>query len=110
MKTQVINPATYNRNQQPGKFEGESPATEYFWEQMGDGETFYVEKPGMENEDLENLPSAELFHINADESEAFNLPIGFWFMLTEDSQGFVMGSTHETREQAEQKFKAWLGI
>jgi hypothetical protein len=93
----MIDASKYDRNKHPGKFEGESPATEYFYEQMmnGDGETIYADYETNEYDEKEyneeDGPHAELFHINAEESEAFNLPIGFWFMLTEDSQGFVMG-------------------
>jgi hypothetical protein len=100
-----INASQYTAHQQPGKFEGESAATEYFYEQMlnGDGETVF---PDIDGDICAN--SAELFHINADESEAFNLPIGHWFLLREDSQGFAYGTTHATRAEAEQKFQSWI--
>jgi hypothetical protein len=105
MKT--IDPSKYTAHTHSGKFEGETAATEYFYEQMldGDGETVFG---SVEYED-ESAVTAELFHINADEAEAFNLPIGHWFLLREDSQGFAYGSTHATREQAEQKFQTWIG-
>ena len=101
--TTSINPANYIAHLHPGKFEGETAATEYFHEQMlnGDGETVYG------SEDLEDAPVAEIFHINADEAEAFDLTIGHWFLLHEDSQGFAYGSEHPTRESAEHKFNEW---
>jgi hypothetical protein len=105
----IINTSKYTKHLSPGKFEGESPATEYFYEQMlnGDGETLWIETG--ESDDFDS-PCADLFHINADESEAFNLPIGFWFMLRYDSQGFVYGSSHASREEVEKAFHSWLGL
>lgn len=102
----MIDPTKYTAHQHPGKFEGESAATEYYYEQMlnNDGETIYG------SVDYEDAPSAELFHINAEEAEAFDLPIGHWFLLVEDSQGFVMGSSYESRQAAEEKFRTWLGL
>jgi hypothetical protein len=64
----------------------------------------------MEDDNLEDLPNAELFMIQGDEPEAFDLPRGSWFMLREDSQGFIYGSVHTTRGDAEAKFKSWLGL
>jgi hypothetical protein len=107
MKTQ-IDPTKYTAHQHPGKFEGETAATEYFHEQMlnGDGETIYV---NYDNE-FNDGPVAETFHVNAEESEAFDLPIGSTFMICGDSQGFVYGSIHANRAEAEAKFKSWLGL
>jgi hypothetical protein len=101
----IINPNKYVRHLNAGKFEGETAATEYFYELMleGDGETVII------GEEHEPPDSAELFQINAEESEAFNLPIGHWFLLKEDNQGFVMGSTYKSREAAERAFRTWLG-
>jgi hypothetical protein len=109
MKT--IDPFKYTAHQHPGKFEGESAATEYFYELMldGDGETIYGDSgDDTADEPYQETDCAELFRINADEAEAFDLPIGHWFLLREDSQGFVYGTTHATREQAEQKFQSWV--
>lgn len=107
----TIDPTKYTAHEHPGKFEGETPASEYFWEQTmnGDGETVYAEVPAEECE-CECWPQAELFHIDAEESEAFDLPIGHWYLVREDSQGFVIGSVHETREQAERSFRKWHGL
>jgi hypothetical protein len=109
----MIDPTKYTAHELPGKFEGETAATEYFYEQSlkGDGETLFATHLDEEQDDYwETGNSAELFHIDAEESEAFNLPIGHWFLLVEDSQGFVMGSCHESQEGAEKEFRAWLGL
>lgn len=107
MKT-TINASKYTAHLHPGKFEGETAATEYFYEQMlnGDGETICADN-GDEGHDYEFIASAELFHINAEEAEAFNLTIGHWFLLREDSQGFAYGSEHPSRQAAEHKFNEW---
>jgi hypothetical protein len=104
----MIDPTKYTRHLNPGKFEGETAATEYFYElemEGGDGEHLFTEQ---DSDDC--TPVAELFHIDAEEAEAFDLPIGHWFLLVEDSQGFVSGSSHESREAAEKAFRAWLGL
>lgn len=74
----MIDTTKYTRHQGPRKFEGESPATEYFYEQMlgGDGEEIYADN-GEDGEEFTGEEySATIFHINAEESEAFDLPIG----------------------------------
>jgi hypothetical protein len=88
----------------PGKFESEPPETRYYYERMleGDGEEILL--PDYEEE----TPIATLFTIDADESAAFDIPHGHIFMLREDSQGFVIGTTHRTREDAEKVFNRWL--
>lgn len=107
MKT-TIDASKYTAHLHPGKFEGETAATEYFHEQMlnGDGETIYVD----DDNEFNDGPVAETFHVNADEAEAFDLPIGSTFMICGDSQGFVYGSVHAGRQEAEAKFKTWLGL
>jgi hypothetical protein len=109
--TNMIDPTKYTAHQHPGKFEGESPATEYFYELMlnSEGETLFADS-GEDYRNEQDDACAELFHINAEEAEAFDLPIGHWFLLCQDSQGFVMGSSHESREAAEKAFAAWLGL
>jgi hypothetical protein len=99
----MIDASKYTAHKSPGKFEGETAASEYFYEQMlnGDGEELYS--------DDEGGAVASVFRIDADESEAFGLPIGGYFLLREDSQGFVMGSTHATQEAAEGAFRRWCG-
>jgi hypothetical protein len=108
--TNMIDPTKYTAHQHPGKFEGETAATEYYYELMldGDGEGIYAPAASEDEDAYSN--SATLFDINAEEAEAFDLPIGHWFMLREGSQGFVMGSSHESREAAEKAFAAWLGL
>lgn len=111
----MIDASKYTAHKSPGKFEGESPATEYFYEQMlnGDGERLYVyggddDQTEADRADTEEA-SAELFQVNAEEAEAFGLTCGHWFLLLEDSQGFVCGSEHATRAQAEQRLRDWFG-
>ena len=109
----MIDASKYTAHKSLGKFEGESPATEYFYEQMceGDGETIYAGG----DDDGEGGYSAELFQVSAEEADAFDkinvhLPHGHWFLLREDSQGFAIGSVHATREEAEQRFNEWAGV
>lgn len=89
----------------PGKFEGEAPATAYFYAQMlnGDGED-------VQADDALSDDYATSFVIDADESEAFGIGIGNVYMIREDPQGFVIGSEHATREDAEETFSDWLGL
>jgi hypothetical protein len=110
----MIDVSKYTAHKHPGKFEGESPETEYFYEQMLDssgGETMYAPQTDdeMEGDYDDQTPCAEVFQIDADESDAFDLPIGHWFLLCTDSQGFVYGSVHPTREAAERAFNEWAG-
>lgn len=97
MKT-TINPSKYTAHLHPGKFEGETAATEYFHEQMlnGDGEIFdpITVADGPDDFTCEDSPIGTLFQINAEEAAAFNLTIGHWFLLREDTQGFAYGSEH----------------
>jgi hypothetical protein len=111
MKT-TIDASKYTAHLHPGKFEGETNgATEYFCEQMlnGDGETFdpIPLAEGPDDYTCEDSLIGTLFHINAEEAEAFNLTIGNWFLLCEDSQGFANGSVHPSRQAAEHKFNEW---
>jgi hypothetical protein len=101
----MIDVTKYTAHKSPGKFEGESAATEYFYEQAlnGDGETIH------EDIDDGEGSTADLFQIDVEEAEAFDLPLHHWFLLREDSQGFAIGSVHETREAAEERFMQWCG-
>jgi hypothetical protein len=106
-----INASKYTAHTHLGKFEGETAATEYFYEQslIGNGETLFAPTlDESQDEYWETGNSGEVFHINTDEAEAFNLLIGHWFLLREDSQGFVYGTTHATRVEAEKKFQDWI--
>lgn len=108
-----IDASKYTAHTHPGKFEGETAATEYFYEQLlnGDGETIWPADVGdLEDDGMNDEPSAELFHIDAEEADAFGLTVGAWYMIREDSQGFVYGSEHATRELAERKFAQWCGL
>lgn len=104
----TIDASKYTAHTSPGKFEGESAATEYFYEQMlnGDGETIYADGDPSADSSL----AAEVFQIDADEADAFDLPVGHWFLLREDSNGFSYGSAHKTREAAERTFNKWVGV
>jgi len=91
----------------PGKFEGEKPATAYFYDLWldGDGEAYFP----YADEDLDDEPEATLFQIDADEADAFGLEVGHWYIIWEDGTGFAYGFCFETREEAEEKFDDWLG-
>jgi hypothetical protein len=105
----MIDVSKYTQHTQPGKFEGESAATEYFHEQMlnGDGEYYF---PDETDDGMNDAPSCSVFQIDVEESEAFDLTLGYWFLLWEDSQGFAYGKAFATREQAESHFRIWAGI
>ena len=109
--TTNIDTTKYTAHLHPGKFEGESAATEYFYEQMmnGDGETIWV-GAGDGTEETAMEWEANIFYVNAEEAEAFDLKIGSVFMICGDSQGFAYGNEHANREAAEQKFRDWLGL
>lgn len=100
----MIDVSKYTAHQRPGKFELESPATEYFYEQMcnGDGELVFAD-------DCTDATCGTLFEVSAEEAEAFDYECGAWFLLREDSQGFAIGSIHATRDEAEKKFNQWIG-
>lgn len=91
-----IDTSKYTAHTSPGKFEGEAPETEYFYELSldGDGETIYS--------DSEDTATVSLFHIYADAADAFNLPLGHYLLLWEDSQGFCHSTILPTRSAAEQ--------
>jgi hypothetical protein len=97
----TINPTDYTAHLHPGRFEGEISATEYFHEQMlnGGGETLWADLA-----EGSSVTQAVIFRVNADETAAFNLPIGATFMIREDSR-FVYGTCHENRAAAEKKFR-----
>ena len=104
----------YTAHLHPGKFEGESAATEYYYELMleGVGEDICGLRGESEdgNYDDPDTDFATIFRVNAEESEAFDLPIGHIFMICEDSQGFGYGSVYASREEAEAKFRNSLGL
>ena len=102
---QTINPSDYVAHLTPGKFEGESPATEYFYEQMltGVGETIYDE---IESDQHGCYSQAELFTIESEEADAFDIPIGHIFLLWEDNQGFAYGEVYATRSEAVRAFNS----
>jgi hypothetical protein len=95
----MIDTTKYTAHQHPGKFEGETAATEYFYEQVleGNGETLERGYPNGEDDfDVEEVDT--VFQITAEEAEAFGLSVGAYFVITEDSQGFVYGNQREINQ------------
>lgn len=91
----------------PGKFEGETAATPYYYELVmnGDGETW------MYCDDMdEGVIGADLFEVSADEEELFGLPIGSWVAIREDSQGFAYLHTAATRTELESILDDVFGV
>lgn len=90
------------RVQGPGKFEGEQPETAYFYEICllnSDGESLVVES------DMDY--SADLFIVDGEESDAFDLDCGSVFVLVENSDGFVFGRGFSTETEAREWFSEW---
>jgi hypothetical protein len=106
-----IDSTKYTAHKSPGKFEGEaSGATEYFYEQLGDGDGELLCYPLADGPDdvSEDSPVGILFRITSEELEAFDLPVTRrYFLLREDSQGFAYGTCHLSRQEAEAKFIDW---
>jgi len=88
-----------------GKFEGEQWYAPYYHDCLmnGDGESA-CDAP--EDSDA----TADLFHVDAEESDAFGIECGRWILIRCDSQGFVMVTDHATREEAETRARQWFGI
>lgn len=89
-----------------GQFEGEEWFAPYYWNltMNGEGETIFADT----EEDADETPGADLFHVDAEESDAFDIVCGRWILVRKDSQGFVIVTDHETREEAEKRFADWL--
>jgi hypothetical protein len=109
-----IDSSKYTAHKHPGKFECTAPWVEYFYERMmeGDGELLcaYPEcDTEQEAEQAEAHTTADLFQVNAEESEAFGLDIGSWVWIAEDSQGFAIGHNGCCRKDAEKSFTDWAG-
>ena len=81
---------------------------------METGEEIYASTYSEGNNDDNCIPSyaslPRFLRVQSDESEAFGLNHGDIFMIREDSQGFVYGSVHSSRDEAEDKFRNWLGL
>jgi hypothetical protein len=105
----MIDTAKYTAHKNPGKFEGETSATEYFWEMVmdGDGEVW---SPDM-NEDGEGT-LFDVFTVDADEAKTWpnEFKIGDTVIVWECPQGFVTLCAYGTREAAERHVNSWLGI
>ena len=70
----------------PGKFEGEEPATPYYYDLSLNGE-------GESLDSSEDGDGADLFHVEDDERAAFGFDADVTaFLLEWDSQGFVRGT------------------
>jgi hypothetical protein len=80
----------------PGKFEGETGLTNWFWSLVMDGDC--AETVG-EAEDVQY----SLFTVDVDEAEAFpkEVKIGDTVVIWEDQQGFVNLVAHATRAGAD---------
>lgn len=105
-----IDTSKYTAHQHPGKFEGESPATEYFYEQMvtcGDGEDLYAPVCNDGIDDYEGELIGTMFKTDIAEREAFDVPE--WVAVCEDSQGFVTLQTADSCEALERKLLRWAG-
>jgi len=106
----MIDANKYTAHKSPGKFEGESPATEYFFAAMMDGDGENIYPSDIEDTDEEDARYATVFHVDAEEAEAFDLPMSSVFMLREDSQGFVFGSSHADTDAAQSRLDSWYGV
>ena len=104
-----IDTAKYTAHKNPGKFEGETSATEYFWELVmnGDGETW---SPNM-NDSIYSR-RVDVFTVDADEAETWpnEFKIGDTVIIWECPQGFVTLCAYGTRDAAERHVKSWMGI
>ena len=69
----------------PGKFELEHVWVPYYWDLVLDGE-------GEDELDENGEVLATEFVVDSDEAEAFGLECGATVEVSEDSQGFVIGS------------------
>ena len=105
----MINEAKYDAHNHPGKFEGETGATEYFWDLVkeGNGEVW---SPDM-NDDGEGT-LFDVFTVDADEANAWpdEFKIGDTVIIWECPQGFVTLCAYGTRAAAEKHVNAWVGI
>jgi hypothetical protein len=89
-----MKPLAYYQEQtkRPGKFEGENPLTVFIWEESLDGSLEFVS-------DQENGGVwAEKIHLTGSEMEQFGTDVSEW-IITEDSQGFVMSMPADRFEQ-----------
>jgi hypothetical protein len=86
-----------------GQFEGQQWWAPYYWDCVmeGDGETLCG--------DQEECTTAELFTVDADESEAFGIDCGATVMVRQDSQGFVLCTVHASHDEAEKIYRSWIG-
>ena len=92
-----------------GKFEGEPPWVEYYYEQWGngDGENYFPDD-FFENDDRDLTDYSTLFEVDYDESVTHGLVHGDWVAIWEDSQGFVHSRTGN-KEHVISEFLGWLG-
>src|SRR5262245_47221600 len=88
-----------------GKFEGEQWYAPYYWDQTlnGDGDRIFPD----DSDEFDTCGS--IFETTADECEVFEFDQGTVILVREDSQGFVFVTSHKSRDEAEAKFREWIG-
>ncbi len=101
----AIDTTKYTKHLSLGKFEGESSATEYFWEAVmnGDGEDY---------QPIEDEIVFSLFTADYEESEAFkgeDIRLGDTVCIWEDSQGFVNLVNFKDRDSFDRWVSQYLG-
>ena len=115
----MINTEKYTAHKNFGKFEGETSATEYFWELVmnGDGETWSPDMDENGNGTFADgisplAKTFDLFTVDADEAETWpnEFKIGDTVIIWECPQGFVTLCAYGTRAAAEWHVSSWLGI
>lgn len=93
----------------PGKFEGEPVFAPYYWDQAMEGNSEFIYPDGCNQEDVEDSNFFDCFGVNAEESDAFDLPIGTVVLIREDSQGFVIAHTEPDMESARAYVNSYFG-
>ena len=93
----------------PGRFQGEPVYSPYFHTLAmdGGGEMEFAEGEG---NDIESDIQFESFRVNADEEEAFGLPIGSHVLIWNDSQGFAYAKQFATRSEMPAFIRTYLGL
>ena len=105
----MIDTEKYTAHKNFGKFEGETSATEYYWELVmnGDGESWL---PDMDEDDYGT--NFDLFTVDSEEADTWpdEFKIGDTVIIWECPQGFVTLCAYGTRAAAEWHINSWLGI
>jgi hypothetical protein len=90
-----------------GKFENEQWYAPYYYDHVLNGAADEIYPADMAEGD--DCAPGSLLAIDAEEAEAFNLECGHWILVREDPQGFVYVTVHPTRDEAEAKYRNWIG-